>query len=121
MVDYRLGFILFTVPVALVSTALSIVISADRHRLVLGVGLLVLGIHFVTSVKHKEQSEPVKTAVEDRRCIETRTGDVICHDRPVVWEGRLWSGIGAVFMGMVSIGLGEKHHLDMYCWKSDRH
>lgn len=109
MIDYRLGFILLavTIPAALVGTVLSSMVSDSLLRLVLGVGLLVLGIHFVSSAKHKDQIEPTTTVIEDKRCIETRSSGVICYDKPAVWEGRLWSGIGAMFMGMVSTGLGE--------------
>ncbi len=109
LIDYRLGLILLsaTIPAALVGTAVSAVISPDLLRLVLGSGLFLLGIYFVRSTTHKHQPEAALAGSEDRRCIETKSGEVICYEKPAAWEGRVWSGIGALFMGMVSTGLGE--------------
>ena len=109
LIDYRLGLILLsaTIPAALVGTAVSAVISPSLLRSVLGLGLFVLGIYFVRSTAHMHQPEAALSGSEDRRCIETKSGEVICYEKPAVWEGRLWSGIGALFMGMVSTGLGE--------------
>lgn len=109
LIDYRLGLTLLsaTIPAALVGTALSAVIFPDLLRLALGSGLFVLGAYFVISAAQKHQPESTGAVSEGGRCIETQSDGVICYDKPAVWEGRVWSGIGALFMGMVSTGLGE--------------
>lgn len=111
IIDYRLGLslLLVTIPVALLGTIISGEVSPDFLRILLGLGLLLIGGHFLLSDKHASHPTPETVLVQDgeRRCIHTSAGEVICYAQPIRWEGRLWSGIGALFMGMVSTGLGE--------------
>lgn len=114
LIDYQLGrmLLLITIPVTLVGTWAAKGIPGDVLKGILGVGLFAIATSFLRS------PEPEALAVVDRdirqhqhkepqTCITSTGGETFCYTVANRTEGRLLSGIGALFLGMVSTGLGE--------------
>jgi len=114
LIDYKLGrmLLLITIPVALVGTWAAKGIPGDVLKGILGVGLFAIATSFLRSpepealtamdldIKEHQDKEP-------QTCITSATGETYCYTVANRTEGRLLSGIGALFLGMVSTGLGE--------------
>ena len=112
LIDYRLGLALLvvTVPMALLGTWLATLIDADILKVVLGVGLLAVGASFIRAPAKKEIRRLDATAaagVEAETVLVTADGETIRYTVCNRTEGRLIAGLGAMFLGMVSTGLGE--------------
>lgn len=115
LIDFRLGLALLmvTVPAALLGVFLMDYFPADYLKLILGMGLVSVAFGFLRApspgdvklleeVIHREN--PPDRA---RTCLRTRAGENICYTVCNRTEGRLISALGALFMGLVSTGLGE--------------
>ena len=114
LIDYKLGqmLLLVTIPVALVGTWAAKGIPGDVLKGILGVGLFAIATSFLRSpepealtamdldIKEHQDKEP-------QTCITSATGETYCYTVANRTEGQLLSGIGALFLGMVSTGLGE--------------
>jgi hypothetical protein len=114
LIDYKLGqmLLLVTIPVALVGTWAAKGIPGDVLKGILGFGLFAIATSFLRSpepealtamdldIKEHQDKEP-------QTCITSATGETYCYTVANRTEGRLLSGIGALFLGMVSTGLGE--------------
>jgi len=114
LIDYNLGkmLLLITIPVALVGTWVAKGIPGDVLKGILGVGLFAIATSFLQSpepeslaaldqeIKHHQGKEP-------QTCLTSAAGETFCYTVANRTEGRLLSGIGALFLGMVSTGLGE--------------
>ncbi len=114
LIDYKLGrmLLLITIPVALVGTWAAKGIPGDVLKGILGVGLFAIATSFLRSpepealtamdldIKEHQDKEP-------QTCITSTAGEIYCYTVANRTEGRLLSGIGALFLGMVSTGLGE--------------
>lgn len=114
LIDYQLGMSLLvaTIPLALLGTWLSGIIDPNLLKLVLGIGLLAVGTNFLRTPSHDEihkLSQKTKEFNSDKEvtCLITNTGEEICYQVCNPTEGRFIAGIGSLFMGMVSTGLGE--------------
>jgi hypothetical protein len=114
LIDYRLGVSLLaaTIPLALIGTWLSGVIDPDLLKLILGIGLLVMGANFLRTPSHDEihrlnQKTQEFNSNDKVNCLITATGEEIRYQICNPTEGRFIAGIGSLFMGMVSTGLGE--------------
>ncbi len=79
---------------------------------VLGVGLLVIAVAFIRHVGHDEEDASIErgegiTAEYQDRTVTSRDGEVfnyrLCRRR----QGQVGAGVGGVFVGMISTGLGE--------------
>jgi len=114
LIDYNLGkmLLLITIPVALVGTWVAKGIPGDVLKGILGVGLFAIATSFLQSpepeslaaldhdIKHHQGKEP-------QTCLTSAAAETFCYTVANRTEGRLLSGIGALFLGMVSTGLGE--------------
>ena len=115
LIDYRLGvtLLMVTIPMAVAGTLASGLISAAALQVILGVGLFIVALSFLRKPRHEDvghmdaairsdfggpQAETVLVSAEGEEIRYT-----VC-DRT---EGGMLAGIGALFMGMVSTGLGE--------------
>ena len=115
LIDYRLGgmMLMVTIPLALTGTYLAAYIPADILKTLLGVGLLFIALTFL--------KEPTKEAVNKldleikqlypkevaKRTLVTREGEEISYTVCNRTEGSILGAIGALFIGMISTGLGE--------------
>ncbi|MFZ1399910.1 MAG: sulfite exporter TauE/SafE family protein [Candidatus Promineifilaceae bacterium] len=115
LIDYQLGgrLLLVTIPLALLGTWLGTSIAPDILKTMLGVGLFALALTFLRAPDHGD-----RTLLDGAIAAEYGPGQghtrLITAAGEEIWytvcnkaEGRLISGIGALFMGMISTGLGE--------------
>lgn len=114
LIDYKLGtaLLVVTIPMALLGTWLSGIIDPNLLKIVLGIGLLAIGANFLRTPAHEEvqrldQHAQTLDSPGMRNCIVTASGEEICYQVCNRTEGRVIAGIGSLFMGMVSTGLGE--------------
>ena len=114
LIDYQLGrmLLLITIPLAGLGTWLANGIPGEILRGMLGVGLFVIATSFLRSPVSPDQTgtdQAIGTdqASEPQTCITDVTDETYCYTVANRREGRLLSGIGALFLGMVSTGLGE--------------
>ncbi|MBE9192397.1 sulfite exporter TauE/SafE family protein [Gloeocapsopsis crepidinum LEGE 06123] len=113
LIDYKLGVMLLSIsiPTALLGTWLGRMIPADVLKGILSVGLFAIASSFLRS------PEPATVKLLDKdikshhnapqTCITTKAGETFCYTIGNRTEGRLLIGIGGLFLGMVSTGLGE--------------
>jgi uncharacterized membrane protein YfcA len=113
LIDYRIGGTLLsaTVPAAIAGTVIAHYADADVLKLILGMGLVAVAISFLRAPDEETEEALEAQAREDPgeadTCLVTTDGDEICYTVCNTTEGRLLSGIGGLFVGMVSSGLGE--------------
>ncbi len=114
LIDYQLGTALLvaTIPFALLGTWLSGIVAPDLLKFALSIGLLAIGANFLRTPSHEAvQAFDQQTRILDANglisCIVTASGEEICYQICNRTEGRLIAGVGSLFMGMVSTGLGE--------------
>jgi uncharacterized membrane protein YfcA len=115
LIDFRMGtmLVMATVPMALLGTYLSGIIPPDILKTILGMGLFMIAISFLRSPEHTdvqrmdsaieaeygdEKAQTVLTAASGEEIRYT-----VCNRR----EGTAIAGIGGLFVGMISTGLGE--------------
>lgn len=115
LIDYRLGaaLLVVTIPMALVGTWVSGVVTPDILKAILGVGLVAVAASFLRAPSHENvalidsdirREEAVKPS---ETCLKTSAGEEICYTPCNRTEGRLIAGVGGTFIGMISTGLGE--------------
>jgi len=113
LIDYRIGGMLLsaTVPAAIVGVVVAHFADADILKLILGMGLFAIAISFLRAPDEEVETALDEMAREDREtaetCLVTAEDEEICYTVCNTTEGRLISGIGGLFVGMVSSGLGE--------------
>ncbi|MBK8131024.1 MAG: sulfite exporter TauE/SafE family protein [bacterium] len=115
LIDYQLGgrLLLVTIPLALLGTWLGTSIAPDILKTILGVGLFVLALSFLRAPDHGDMALLDGAIAAEygpgkgQTRLVTATGEEIWYTVCNKNEGRLIAGIGALFMGMVSTGLGE--------------
>jgi len=115
LIDYRLGLnlLMVTVPLALVGTWASGRIEADILKVILGVGLFAVAISFLRAPDHSDVvllDEHIKKDFGDTNaetCLTTSDGEEIRYTVCNKSEGMLISGVGGLFIGLISTGLGE--------------
>ncbi len=114
LIDYRLGMALLmvTIPMGLLGAYLAGVVDPLYLKSILGVGLLALGVSFLRTPDHQqvlrldqEINTPAAPAAET--VLVTADGEEIRYTVCNRTEGRIIAGVGGLFMGMVSTGLGE--------------
>ena len=115
LIDYRLGLALLmaTIPMALLGTWVAGWIDPDILKVVLGVGLFAVALSFLRAPEHKDVKR-MDAAIEEEyggekaeTCLLTAEGEEIHYTVCNRTEGRLIAGIGGLFVGMISTGLGE--------------
>ena len=130
LIDYRLGvsLLVVTIPMALLGTWVAGLVTTDILKGILGSGLFVVAASFLRA------PEPRDVALQDaaieeeygsekaETCLVTREGEQICYTVCNHTEGRALAGVGALFMGMISTGLGELngYFLLRRCWVPSR-
>jgi len=113
LIDYRVGGMLLsaTVPAAIAGVVIAHFANADILKLILGMGLFAIAISFLRAPDEEMEAALDEMAHEDpetaETCLVTAEDEEICYTVCNTTEGRLISGIGGLFVGMVSSGLGE--------------
>ena len=115
LIDYRLGVTLLvvTIPAALVGTWVGGRVEPDILKVILGVGLFVVALSFLRAPEHKDVVR-MDGAIEEEyggekaeTCLVTADGEQICYTVCNRTEGRFIAGVGGLFVGLISTGLGE--------------
>lgn len=115
LIDYRLSLklLMATVPMALLGTWLGGVIAPEILKTILGMGLFAIAISFLRTPEPAEIQEldrqitATTTPETGTTCLITRNGEKIYYRVCNQLEGGIISGIGGLFIGMISTGLGE--------------
>jgi uncharacterized membrane protein YfcA len=115
LIDYRLGLSLLvaTIPLALLGTWVAGFVAPEFLKVVLGVGLFAVALAFLKAPEHKDIVRMDDAIHEEyggenaQTCITTSEGEEICYTVCNPTEGRLIAGVGGLFVGMISTGLGE--------------
>ncbi|MBE9170546.1 sulfite exporter TauE/SafE family protein [Pleurocapsales cyanobacterium LEGE 06147] len=113
-IDYQLGqmLLIVSIPAALLGTWLGGMIPDDILKGILGVGLFAIASSFLSSpepatVKLLDQDIEEHHNQAKQTCIKTTAGETFCYTIGNRMEGRLLIGIGGLFLGMLSTGLGQ--------------
>ena len=115
LIDYRLGISLLvaTIPMALLGTWLSGRTEPDILKVILGVGLFAVSTSFLRAPEHKDVTRldgairQEYGGAEAETCLISAKGSQICYTVCNRNEGRLIAGLGGLFVGLISTGLGE--------------
>ncbi|MBW2559909.1 MAG: sulfite exporter TauE/SafE family protein [Deltaproteobacteria bacterium] len=114
-IDYRLAAALavVTIPMALFGAWAAGHIDPQILKVILGVGLFIVAASFLRSPDHHDVQR-MDLAIEDEyggekgeTCLVTTRGEKICYTVCNRTEGRFIAGVGGLFVGMISTGLGE--------------
>jgi uncharacterized membrane protein YfcA len=113
LIDYKLGLALLvvTVPAALVGTWLGGQVEPDILKAILAVGLFAVALSFLRSPEPSDMQR-MDAAIDEmwddpETCLVSAKGERHCYTVCNRAEGRSIAGVGALFMGMISTGLGE--------------
>lgn len=115
LIDYRLGahMLMVTVPLALLGTLLARYIPGEALKIMLGVGLIMIASSFLKNPDH-EKVQLLDQEIDERNIrikpvttLTTAEGEEISYTVCNRTEGGILGGIGALFIGMLSTGLGE--------------
>ena len=100
-----------TVPAAIAGVVVAHFANADILKLILGMGLFAIAVSFLRALDEETEAaldEMAREAPDEAEtCLVTADDEEICYTVCNTTEGRLISGIGGLFVGMVSSGLGE--------------
>lgn len=113
LIDYRIGGMLLsaTVPAAVAGVVAAHFVEADVLNLILGMGLFAVAVSFLRAPDEETEATLNERAHQDpetaETCLVTADDEKICYTVCNTTEGRLISGVGGLFVGMVSSGLGE--------------
>lgn len=106
-IDFKLGraILIATIPMAVIGTVLSFISPALLLKGVLGLLLLGLAFEVVRSLRSSESDGDFPDAEKDAS-ITDRWGHEIRYKSPDIGQGRMITAIGALFIGLVSVGQG---------------
>ena len=115
VVDWRLAASLaaVSVPAAVTGGLIGGRVSPEILETILGVGLFAVAVSFLRAPDADETARLDRSVEQDfgesrgERCVRPRTGEPVCYTVCNRGEGRALAGIGGLFMGMISTGLGE--------------
>lgn len=115
LIDYRLGasLLVATVPAALAGAWVSGSIAPETLKVILGTGLFAVALSFLRTPKQAEVMRLDEAIDRDygrargETCLTPATGEPICYTVCNRLEGRTIAGVGGLFVGMISTGLGE--------------
>lgn len=113
-IDWKVARMLaiVSIPTAIIGSLLAGSISPDVLKTILGLGLAVIAVAFIRHKDHKaedvdiEQGKGVVQPAIDRVII-TSSGQRIEYQLCRRNEGRWFAGLGGLFVGLISTGLGE--------------
>ena len=115
LIDFPLGLtlIVVTVPLAIIGVLVGSLIGADILKIILGMGLIAVALSFLRAPEPKDVARMDKKIDEEyggeqgETCLTTAEGVEICYTICNKNEGRIIAGVGGLFVGMISTGLGE--------------
>jgi hypothetical protein len=115
LIDYKLGLALLvaTIPMAVLGTIAANWIDSLVLKVILGVGLFAVALSFLRTPDHEEVDRFDNAINEEyggektETIITTSDGKEIRYTVCNRTEGRLIAGIGGLFVGLISTGLGE--------------
>ncbi len=115
VIDYELGVALLaaTVPAALLGAWAAGHFDPTILKVILGVGLFGVGLSFLRAPDAEDVSrtdawiEGALTEDQAVTCLVARDGERLRYSVCNRTEGRLVAGVGGLFMGLISTGLGE--------------
>ncbi len=114
-IDFRLGIMLLmvTIPMGLLGTWVSGHVEPDILKATLGIGLFVVAASFLRAPE-REEIVLLDTVIQQEyggakaeTCLITADGEEIRYSVCNRIEGWIISGLGGLFIGMISTGLGE--------------
>jgi len=115
LIDYKLGITLLvaTIPMAIVGSVASAYIPSQILKIILGVGLFAVALSFLRSPEVEDVSR-MDNAIDgesggdrEETVIKTAEGEMIRYKVCNRYEGMTIAGIGGLFVGLISTGLGE--------------
>jgi len=115
LIDYSLArtLLIITVPMAVLGTIVAGSVEPTVLKVILGMGLIAVAFSFLRSPE-PALVRRADCAIEEKygggkgeSCVVTAEGKRISYRVCNKAEGMLISGTGALFMGMISTGLGE--------------
>lgn len=115
LIDYRLGTALLavTIPAALAGTWAAGWIRPELLSTILGVGLFAVALSFLRAPEHRDIKRLDADILQEygrnnaETSLTTADGEEIHYTACNRTEGRLIAGIGGLFVGLISTGLGE--------------
>jgi uncharacterized membrane protein YfcA len=115
LIDYRLGLALLvvTIPMALLGTWVAGWVEPDILKIILGVGLFAVALSFLRAPEHKDVDRLDAFILQEyggekaETSLTTAEGEEIRYKVCNRTEGRLIAGVGGLFVGLISTGLGE--------------
>ena len=115
LIDYSLArsLLMMTVPAAVGGSLAAKFIRPEILETILGMGLFAVALSFLRAPDEEETRRLDRGVTEEyggaraEACIITAEGEEIRYTVCNKLEGGAIAGVGAVFMGMVSTGLGE--------------
>jgi uncharacterized membrane protein YfcA len=115
LIDYRLGLALLvaTIPAALLGTMASGWVEPGILKVVLGVGLFVVALSFLRAPERKDVARMDTYILQEYGGEKAETSLITAEGEEIRYkvcnraEGRLIAGLGGLFVGLISTGLGE--------------
>ena len=114
LIDFKLGLALLvvTVPTALVGVWLGGILPGTALKAIFGTALVAVAFSLLrtpdhAAVEHADRRIDDDFGANPERCLTTSDGEKICYTVCNKTEGRMIAGLGGLFIGMLSTGLGE--------------
>jgi len=115
LIDYKLGLVLLSasVPLAVLGAWVAGFIDPKILKAILGVGLFAIAVSFLRTPDEKHVLLLDRAIEEEygegkgKTCLTASGGERICYTVCNRFEGVATAGLGGLFVGMISTGLGE--------------
>jgi len=114
LIDYRLGMALLmvTLPLALAGSWLAGWVDQNILKVILGLGLFAVALSFLRSPNHEEvgrldEAIEVDFGKTGKTTLVAADGEKLTYTVCNRTEGRITAGLGGLFVGLISTGLGE--------------
>ena len=113
-IDWKVARMLaiVSIPTAVIGSLLAGSISPDLLKMTLGLGLAVIAFTFIRHRDHESEDAAISRGENlahpaVHRVVITRQGERIEYQLCRRNEGRWFAGLGGLFVGLISTGLGE--------------
>lgn len=113
-IDWKVARMLaiVSIPTAVIGSLLAGSISPDLLKIILGLGLAVIAFAFIRYRDHESEDAAISRGENlahpaVHRVVITRQGERIEYQLCRRNEGRWFAGLGGLFVGLISTGLGE--------------